>query len=408
MEMDVKHSARVTSRCSHAVTRNTLPRLREAMTPLYELKRQRVAALLLAGLLLGCDRDRSAVVIATVGPWGQANGQMHKRGVDLAIEHINGAGGIDGRPLKLVDRDDEASGIKATQIAAEFVADPSIIAVVGHVNSGAMLAAAPVYDGNLPAVSSTASSPDLTGISTWVFRVIASDSVSAIHMARFAKSTNVRNAAILYENNAFGRGLMDPFRRNFSGTLISVDPIPSDGKADFEPYIAYLKTKAPDLVFVAGSEGSGIALLREAQRQGLKTMFLGGVGWAGVTADTLAAEGAYVGVPFAISDRRPEAQRFVDAFRAKYSRDPDAKAALAYDATMLVARGMADAGANRKAVRDWLHGLSGSRSYTGVTSGEIQFDSTGDIASGGFVMTRVERGSLVAQAKLPTLGGIIR
>ncbi len=377
------------------------------MTPLQRTRAGGLPTLLLAAALSACNRDAAPVVIATAGPWSQANGQMHKRGVDLAIEHINGAGGINGRQLKLIDRDDEASGIKAAQIAADFVADPSIMAVVGHVNSGAMLAAAPVYDGNLPAVSSTASSPDLTGISPWVFRVIASDSVSAIHMARFAKSNNVQKAAVLYENNAFGRGLMDPFRRNFGGTLASIDPIPSDGKARFEPYISYLKSREPDLVFVAGSEGSGLALLREAQRQGLKTMFLGGVGWAGVTADTLAAEGAYVGVPFAISDQRPEAQRFVEAFRAKYSRDPDAKAALAYDATMIVARAMADAGANRKAVRDWLHGLNGSRSYSGVTSREIQFDSTGDIASGGFVMTRVQRGSLVAQAKISVLGSAL-
>jgi branched-chain amino acid transport system substrate-binding protein len=322
---------------------------------------------------------------------------MHKRGVDLAVEHINGAGGISGRQLRLIDRDDEASGMKAAQIAAEFVADPSVMAVIGHVNSGAMMAAAAVYDGYLPAVSSTASSPDLSGISSWVFRVISSDSVSALHMARFAKSAGSTRAAILYENNAFGRGLMDPFRRNYAGTLLSIDPIPSDGKANFEPYIAYLRAKQPDLVFVAGSEASGLALLREAQRQNFKATFLGGVGWAGIPADTVASQGAFVGVPFAITDQRPEAQRFVEAFRAKFSRDPDAKAALAYDATMLVARAMAEVGANRAAVRKWLHDLQGDRTYSGVTSRAIQFEVSGDVASGGFVMTKVENGTLVAQ-----------
>ncbi|MGQ0643703.1 MAG: ABC transporter substrate-binding protein [Gemmatimonadaceae bacterium] len=355
--------------------------------------------MLFAVTIVACGGDTTPVVIATAGPWAMANGAMHKRGVDLAVEHINGAGGINERRLRLVDRDDEASGTKAAQIAAEFVADPLIIAVIGHVNSGAMMAAASVYDGgDLTAVSSTATSPDLTGISPWVFRVISSDSVSAIHMARFARNSGAQRAAILYENNAFGRGLMDPFRRNFSGTLLAIDPIPSDGKANFEPYIAYLRSIQPDLVFVAGSEGSGLALLREAQRQNFKTTFLGGVGWAGVTADTLAADGAYVGVPFAISDPRPEAQRFVDAFRAKYSRDPDAKAALAYDATMLVARAISEAGASRSAVREWLHALNGDRTYSGVTSRAIQFDSTGDVTRGGFVMTRVQRGALVAQA----------
>jgi branched-chain amino acid transport system substrate-binding protein len=358
----------------------------------------RLVALLFAVTLGACGSDSAPVVIATSGPWGAANGAMHKRGVDLAVDHINGAGGINGQKVKLVDRDDEANGMKAAQIAAEFVADPSILAVVGHVNSGAMMAAAPVYDGNLAAISSTASSPDLTGISSWVFRVISSDSVSAIHMAQFARDAGKQRAAILYENNAFGRGLMDPFRRNFRGTMLSSDPIPSDGKADLEPYIAYLRLTQPDLVFVAGSEASGLAVLREAQRQNFKTTFLGGVGWAGITVDTIAAEGAYVGVPFAITDRRPEAQRFVEAFRAKFNRDPDAKAALAYDATMLAARAMSEGGTSRAAVREWLQRLDGARTHNGVTSRSIHFDSTGDVAGGGFVMTRVQRGALVSLA----------
>jgi branched-chain amino acid transport system substrate-binding protein len=352
--------------------------------------------ILIAGVVLGCDRRTDApLVIATAGPWGQANGAMHRRGVDLAVDEINAAGGIRGRPLTGVARDDEGDGSRAAAIAGEFVAADTILAVIGHVNSGAMVAAARVYDGRLAAVSSTASSPDLTGISRWVFRVIASDSVSAIHIARFASGTGARRVAILYENNAFGRGLVDSFRRSFTGELVTVDPIPSDGASDFEPYIAYLRGRSPELVVVAGSEASGVALLREARRQRLGARFLGGIGWAGITADTTASEGAYVGVPFTAHDGRPEAQRFVTAFRARFGRDPDSKAALAYDATMLVARAIAESGPRREAIRDWLAGLTGDRSFPGVTSRAIRFDETGDVVGGGFVMTRAEGGDLV-------------
>jgi branched-chain amino acid transport system substrate-binding protein len=264
---------------------------------------------------------------------------------------------------------------------------------VGHVNSGAMMAAARVYDGQLAAVSSTASSPDISAISKWVFRVIASDSASAIHLARFANNQEVQRAIVLYENNAFGRGLVEPFRRNFRGT-VTADPIPSDPAANFEPYVSYIRMRNPDIVFVAGSEGSGLALLREARRQGLTVPFMGGIGWAGITVDTGASEGAYVGVPFTVEDRRPEAQRFVEAFRGKFGRDPDAKAALAYDATMLVARAIAEAGPDREAIRDWLGSLQAPKTFSGVTSRAIQFDASGDIAAGGFVMTRVQNGNL--------------
>ncbi|MEP6509366.1 MAG: methyl-accepting chemotaxis protein [Gemmatimonadales bacterium] len=106
--------------------------------------------------------------------------------VDLAVDEINHAGGINGSVLKVLARDDEASGSRAAEIAQEFVANPEVMAVVGHVNSGAMLAAAKIYDGQLTAVATTASSPDLTGASKWNFRVISSDSLNGVILARFA------------------------------------------------------------------------------------------------------------------------------------------------------------------------------------------------------------------------------
>jgi branched-chain amino acid transport system substrate-binding protein len=353
------------------------------------------AVLLTVAVFAACENDSVPIVIATAGPWLQPNGASHKRGVELAVAEINAAGGIGGRKVELIERDDDGTGTRAAAIAQEFVGNDSILAVVGHVNSGAMVSAARVYDGHLPAVSSTASSPDLTGVSSWVFRVIASDSVTGAQLARFAGSLGARRAGVLYENNAFGRGLAEPFRRHYPGTLIAFDPVPSDGRADVEPYVAYLKQSGADLVFVAGSEGSGLALLREAKRQGFAATLLGGVGWTGIVADTAASEGAFVGVPFAAGDARPIAQRFVNAFRARFGREPDAKAALAYDATRVVARAIAEGGTSRSRVRDWLADLHGGRAFDGVT-GRVQFDSTGDVLAQSIVMTQARQGALVA------------
>ena len=100
-----------------------------------------------------------------------------------------------------------------SSIAGEFVANRAIVGVVGHVTSGAMMAAAPVYEQGLVAIATTASSPDLSGISSWTFRVISSDSANGIAMARFASARGFRRAAILFENNSYGRGLAESFRR---------------------------------------------------------------------------------------------------------------------------------------------------------------------------------------------------
>jgi branched-chain amino acid transport system substrate-binding protein len=323
---------------------------------------------------------------------------MTRRGIDLAVDEINHAGGINGIPLKIVARDDEANGSRATAIAQEFVGNPDVIAVVGHVNSGAMLAAARIYDGQLPAVATTASSPDLSGVSKWTFRVISSDSLNGVILARFASrfggnAADLKQAAILYENDSYGRGLADAFRRAFRGTIISFDPIAED--VNPEPYVSYLKMKQPGIVFVAGREGSALRILREAKRQGFEAVFMGGDGWQGVVADTAASNGAYVGTSFNSEDPSPEVQRFVRAFVGKYQTKPDAFAALAYDATKLIADAIAKKGASRKDVRDYLKSLSATNPFEGVT-GPVYFNDSGDPIGMGFHVAQVVSGTLVS------------
>lgn len=349
-------------------------------------------AVVLVLALGACGRDGDSVKLGAAGPWTEGYGAMNRRGIELAIEHINREGGIRGQRLEVDFRDDEGSGEKAARIAGEFVADEAIVAVVGHVNSGAMVAAAKVYDGHLPAIATTASSPDLTGISPWVFRVISSDSTNGEDLARFSTALGHRRAAVLYENNTYGRGLTASFARHFEGTIISSDPI-AEGATDMEPHIAYFKRTRPDVVFVAGTEASGIAVMREAKRQALDSDFMGGDGWTGLLGDAQAAEGAYVGAPFSPSDPREEAQRFVAEFRARYGLTPDGNAALGYDATMMLARALAARGTDRAAVRDWLASLTPATAHAGVT-GPIRFGPSGDPVGKGFVMTRIVAGAL--------------
>ena len=355
--------------------------------------RARLLAVALLAALGGCRDSSTPIVIGAAGPWKESYGLANRRGVELAVQQINATGGIDGRPLEVEYRDDDGDGAAAARIAADFVSDSRIVAVVGHVNSGAMVSAAKVYDGALSAVATTATAPELSGISPWAFRVITSDSATGVALARFAGGLGRRRAAILYENDPYGRGLADAFRRAFGGEVISIDPIDAEA-GDFEPYVTWYRSRRPDVVFVAGTEVSGLALLREARRQGLATDFLGGDGWTGVTLDTAASEGVYIAAPFTAADPRQEVQRFVQAFRAKYGADPDGNAALAYDATRLVAQALVEAGDDRAAVREYLATLSQRNGYPGVT-GPIRFDENGDLVGRGALMTRVERGDLV-------------
>lgn len=345
-------------------------------------------------LLAACVGSKEPYVVGAAGPWKQDYGLQNLRGVELAVEEINKAGGISGHPLKLITRDDDGDGPKAAKIAQEFVDNKSISAVIGHVNSSGMLAAAPIYDdGQLAAVATSATSPDLTGISSWVFRVISSDSLNGIALANFVSRFGQRgpvSVSVLYENNTYGRGLADSFRRSFHGEILSLDPIDAD-MSSAEPYIAYLKSRKPKVVFVAGRVASGLKILQEAKRQGFNPIFVGGDGWQGILADTAISEGTYIGMSFTPEDPSPAARTFVASFRKKFGTLPDAHAALAYDATRLVAQALNEQGPNRKAVRSYLGSLNRETAYAGLT-GPAYFEDTGDPVGMRFQVLRARGG----------------
>lgn len=354
--------------------------------------------LIISSLVLAaaCGEERQSVVLGAAGPWDATFGLMNRRGIELALEELNER--FPDQQITVDFKHDSGSGARAAVVAQEFVANPAIVAVIGHVTSGAMVAAAKVYDGHLPAVATTASSPDLTGISPWAFRVISSDSANGIEIARWAARKQVTRAAILYENNSYGRGLADAFRTAFRGEVVSMDPIAEGADQNLEPHVAFLRGAQPQLVFVAGTEQSGLAFMREARRQRLESLFVGGDGWMSLVTDPAVAEGVYVGAPFSARDPRPRAQEFVAAFRKKYGMEPDGNAALAYDATMLLAEAVREGGADRQSVHAYLRDLRGSRRFNGVT-GAIAFTESGDALDKQIVMTRVQRGMLAVEGQ---------
>jgi branched-chain amino acid transport system substrate-binding protein len=355
--------------------------------------------LLLLALLAACSRGASSsVTFGAAGPWKQGYGQMNRRGIELAVQEINALPERQEHPLRIVWEDDDGDGQKATKIAQQFIDSSEVAAVVGHVNSGAMVSAAQVYDGHLAAVATTATSPALTGISPWAFRVISSDSTNGIDIARFANRLGLTRAAILYENNTYGRGLSDAFRRGFAGQVISMDPIAEGGDQSFEVYVSYFKQRHPDVVFVAGTDASGLAFLKEVRRQRLNVDLIGGDGWSGLSVDTARSQGVFAGVPFTAQDPRPEAQRFVAAFAAKFRMPPDNNAALAYDATNLLYQATREVGTDRKKIRDYLASRTAETAFKGVT-GSIYFRPDGDPVGKNVVMTRIDHGVLrVAEA----------
>ena len=193
------------------------------------------------------------------------------------------------------------------------------------------------------------------------------------------------------------RGLAQGFSRAFTGQVIAMEPISGEEPRVDVPIAAYAKDK-PDVVVGIGTEKSGLAIMRAGRKLGLKAMYIGGDGWTQIGQDTATSSGAFVGIAFTAHDNRPEAQRFVTAFRAKFKGDPDGDAALGYDAARAMIESARKAGADRTGIRDALAALGKNGNTLEGASGPIAFQASGDPADKSLEITRVEHGALVPVA----------
>lgn len=348
-----------------------------------------------AAYLAGCGRgeeDGATVRFGLAAPLEQFYGERVLRGAELARDRVNAEGGLRGRRLELVAVSDSADPERAVPIADRFFADESVVAVIGHANSGTTLATAPIYNRGLVALSPSATSPEIRDAGPWIFRVASSDAANSGWLARFALRQLGSRAAVLYANDSYGRGLRDGFGRAFKaggGSLLEEYPYIEGQTVDFEPYLLGIHAERPDLIFVAGLDESGGRIIRQARALGIDVAFLGGDGLLGLVGKDSVYDGTYVGLLYHPDAPGPGGAEFVDAYELEYGGAPDHFAALGYDAVLLAALAAREAGVDRESIRDYLEQVGDARSaFEGVT-GQIAFDKYGDPMEKRYAVGRI-------------------
>jgi branched-chain amino acid transport system substrate-binding protein len=325
---------------------------------------------------------------------------------ELAVREVNAAGGVRGRPLELVTLDDEGDAVRAVSVARQLYDDPTVVAVIGHLTSGATLAASAVYNAGprpIPMISPSASSPLLSGAGPYTFRICPTDLAHGTRLAEWAVDRlHARRAAVLYLNDDYGRGVRSVFTQQFTargGQIVADDPY-LDEIPSFEPYLERIRRRGgTDVLLIAGTRAGAERILQRKGSLGLSATVLGGDGIAGIEAAGPLAEGVYVSAAY-LPDQPGQANAdFVRAYRAAYDgAEPDHRGAGAYDIVHLLARAIAAAGPDRTKLRDYLASV-GSRTepYDGVT-GRIAFDAQGDVPGKEVVIGVVRGGHLVSAA----------
>ena len=361
-------------------------------------------AVVLLPLVLACGRDTGPVRIGIAGPLTDSVGAPMRRAVELAAEQLNAAGGVGGRPLQLVFGDDGGTPDSAVAVATALV-DSGVVAVVGHVYSGATLAAAPVY--NDPAhpvvqISPSSSAPEVSQAGAWTFRTCPSDLQQGAALARFvANRLGLVHGTVLYLNDPYGRGIRATFATEFArlGGLID-DQAPYLGEdPEVGPYFERIaRRKLSQFVFLAGKRAEAEAILRDARARGVMVPFLGGDGLEGLEETGALAEGTYISGAYLAGFDTPKNRQFVLDYMRKYpnARPPNQAAAAAYDIVHLLRDVIAKVGTDRRRIRDAVAQIGlGAPAYEGVT-GEIAFDSLGDVPRQRVIISRVTGGRVVA------------
>jgi len=327
------------------------------------------------------------VLIGLAGPFTDPVGAPMKLAAELAVEQINAAGGAGGRPLQLVERNDFANSDSAVFVATDLY-NAGVAAVVGHLFSGQTLAAAPVYNGGedpVVALSPASSSPDVSGVGAYTFRLCPSDLAHGAALARWIRNRlGFERGAVLYLNDDYGRGVRQTFVTEFTrlrGELLAIDPYLGD-KPDVSLYLDRLaKAGRVQFLVVAGNRGEAEEILRQARSRKLNVPVLGADGLEGIEEAGALAEGVYVSQAYLPSIDRPANRKFVEEYRRKYPAAglPNQPAAATYDAIYLLRDVIARSGTRRAAIRRGMAAVGPTTpAFEGVT-GTIVFDSLGDV-----------------------------
>ncbi len=335
-------------------------------------------------------------------PWGEDS----KRGVELAVEEFNKAGGLDGKPVQLLVEDSASkpeSGKSATQ---KLIGEDQVVAVLGEVSSGITIQAADVcQETGVPLVAVGATRVDLTQKGAAVFRACFTDNFQGAAMAKFAyEDLGLRNVAVLTDKKQpYSVGLSDVFKKAFEsfGGKIATEEFYEQGNIDFKAQLTNIKSVSPDGLFCSGYFNEVGPIARQRESIGLNVPMIGGDGWDStqlIASGGTGILGGYFLNHYHNSDQRQEVQDFVTKFQAKYKQPPaTAMGALGYDAALIVLDALKRAESlNSRAL---MNAIQSTKGLKGV-SGDLSIGEDGNAQKPAHVL-KVEKDGFTHHKQIP-------
>ena len=349
---------------------------------------------------------RIASIFPTVGRYA-LSGQQSQNGARMAVADVNAAGGIHGRPLKLMEYRTGSYFVDGRHAALKAVEEGQALAIIGANASSLSEAIAGIADTRgVVQVSNVSTADDLTWDPAtgrdrpYVFRVCASDLEMGLNLAEFARDDlHARRVAILYEvgrsysaklARSFADAFADPRRGRVAAEFFYL-PLETDFRTQLREVAAF----RADVLFLPGSFTDATLIASQAERLGIQPTLLGGDAWSN---RLLFKRGGPTRTAY-YSDHCAPPTAFLDRYRREFGAESDGcRAILAYDAVQVVAAALreipppsdADLTSGLPETRDRARRALAEVSFEGA-AGRIRFDEHGDVRR-AIAMIAVEPG----------------
>ena len=332
-------------------------------------------------------------------------GEAHMRGYEIALEEINAAGGVLGRPLKLVVEDDASKPENAISAAEKLATQTKVPLIIGSYTSAATLPAAQTATKyQVPFIVPTAAADNITEFgSKYVFRINSPSSEYANTAINFLMDqVKPQTLAIIYENTNFGTSTAQPAKELAEKAGIQVVAFEgyAKGAPDFKPMLSQVKSKNPDAVLFVSYLLDATLLMRQIRELDFNPKVYIGAGAGFSTPEFVREEGAGKDAEYTFSATLwttdvtwKGAREFTEQFIERYGVEPAYHSAETHAALYLVKDVLERAGSlDRQAVRDALAATDLDPDAT--IFGPVKFDEKGQNAH-PMLVTQVQNGQYV-------------
>lgn len=309
-------------------------------------------------------------------------GSQEKDGIELAVEQINKDGGILGKKVKLVVKDNKSDNNEAATAAANLATNDKVVAIIGPATSGASKAVIPnVTKAQVPFITPSGTDDSVTmnngKVQEYVFRSSFQDSFQGKVLAQYATDKlDSKKVAILGDNSSdYAIGLTKAFKSEYKGD-VAIEENFTSGDKDFQAVLTKIKNSDFDVLYVPGYYEEAGLIIKQAREMGITQPILGADGFGDEKIVQLAgasnvSDVYYTGHFSILAPANDTVQPFIDAFKEKYGTEPSTFNALAYDAMNMIKQAITDQkSADSAAITK---GLASLKNFEGVT-GNISID----------------------------------